>query len=71
MSFIDIKDPKKRDAIVADYLAPVKKIQQRNLNEGAQELIRQDDTDKMIRLKEKDACLGTNVQRTPMQIKTW
>ena len=43
MSFIDIKDPKKRDAIVADYLATVKKIQQRNLNEGAQDLVRQDD----------------------------
>ena len=43
MSFIDIKDPKKSDAIVADYLATVKKIQQRNLNEGAQDLARQDD----------------------------
>ena len=40
MSFIDIKDPKKRDAIVADYLATVKKIQQRNLNERAQDLAR-------------------------------
>ena len=43
MSFIYIKDPKKRDAIVADYLATVKKIQQRNLNERAQDLVRQDD----------------------------
>ena len=43
MSFIDIKKPKKRDAIVADYLATVKKIQQRNLNERAQDLARQDD----------------------------
>ena len=38
MSFIVIKDPKKRD-----YLATVKKIQQRNLNESAQDLARQDD----------------------------
>ena len=43
MSFIDIKDPKKRDVIVADYLATVKEIQQRNLNERAQDLARQDD----------------------------
>ena len=43
MSFIDSKDPKKRDVIVADYLATVKKIQQRNLNERAQDLVRQDD----------------------------
>ena len=43
MSFIDIKDPKKRDAIVADYLATVKKIQQGNLNESMQNLARQDD----------------------------
>ena len=43
MSFIDIKDPKKRDAIVADYLATVKKIQHRHLNDRAQDLARQDD----------------------------
>ena len=40
MSFIDIQDPKKRDAIVADYLATVKKIQQRNLKESAQDLVK-------------------------------
>ena len=43
MSFIDIKDPMKRDAIVADYLATVKRIQQRNLNENAQDSARRDD----------------------------
>ena len=44
MPFIDIKDLKKRDAIVADYLATVKKKKtQRNLNERAQDLARQDD----------------------------
>ena len=48
MSFIDIKDPKKRDAIVADDLATVKRIQQRNLNEKAQDLTRQDDLQKMF-----------------------
>ena len=43
MSFIDFKDPMKRDDIVAEYLATVKRIQQRNLNEKAQDLARQDD----------------------------
>lgn len=33
MSFIDIKDPKKRDQIVADYVATIRNIQQRNENE--------------------------------------
>ena len=33
MSIIDIKDPKKREAIVAEYLVTVKRIQQRNINE--------------------------------------
>ena len=48
MSFIDIKDPKKRDAIAAHYLATVKRIQQRNLNEKAQDLTRHDDLQKMF-----------------------
>ena len=42
MSFIDISDPKKRDTIVADYLATVRRIQQRNLNERAQDLIKEE-----------------------------
>ena len=47
MSFIDSKDPKKRDAIVEDYPAIVKRIQQRNLKEKARDLARQDDLQKM------------------------
>ena len=43
MSFLDIKDPKKRDAIINDYLATVKRLQQKNLNEKAQDLVRRDD----------------------------
>ena len=43
MSFLDIKDPKKRVAIVSDYLATVKRLQQKNLNEKAQDLVRRDD----------------------------
>ena len=48
MYFIDVKYPKKRDAIVADYLANGKRIQQRNLNEKVQDLTRQDDLQKMF-----------------------
>ena len=33
MSFIDIEDPKKRDQIVADYLATIKRVQQRSEDE--------------------------------------
>ena len=43
MSFLDITDPKKRDAIVAEYLATVNRIQQRNLNEKAQDLAHSDE----------------------------
>ena len=40
MSFLDIKDPKRRDAIVSDYLTTIKRIQQRNLNERTEDLTR-------------------------------
>ena len=43
MSFLKIDDPKKRDAIVADFIATRKKIQQRNLNEKAADLVREDE----------------------------
>jgi len=33
MSFINIEDPKKRDQIVADYLATIKRVQQRSEDE--------------------------------------
>ena len=48
MSSINNKDAKKRDAIIADYLATVKRIQQGNLNEKAQDLTRQNDLQKMF-----------------------
>ena len=47
MSFRDIKDPKKKDSIVADYLAIVKKLQNRDINERAQDLV-QDDLNQMF-----------------------
>ena len=33
MSFLDITDAKKRDKIVADYIATIRKIKERNENE--------------------------------------
>ena len=48
MSFLNIKDPKKRDAVVADYLATVKRLQQRNLNEKAQDLARDENLKEMF-----------------------
>ena len=48
MSFLDIKDPKKRDAIVSDYLATVKRLQQKNLNEKAQDLVRREDIERAL-----------------------
>ena len=49
MSFLNIKDPKKRDAVVADYLATVKRIQQRDLNEKVQDLARDENLMEMDR----------------------
>ena len=49
MSFLNIEDPKKRDAIVADYLAMVKRLQKENLNEKAQDyLVRKDELKEMF-----------------------
>ena len=48
MSFLNITDPKKRDNIVADYLATVKRLQHRDINERAQDLVRQDDHNRMF-----------------------
>ena len=48
MSFLNIKDPKKRDVIVADYLAMVKILQQRNLNEKAKDLARDENLNEMF-----------------------
>ena len=48
MSFLNIEDPKKRDAIVNDYLATVKRLQQKNLNEKAEDLVRQEDIERAL-----------------------
>ena len=48
MSFLNIKDPKKRDATVADYLATVKRLQQRNLDVKAKDLANNEELNKMF-----------------------
>ena len=48
MSFLNIKDPNERDAIVKEYLATVKRIQQKNLNEKAQDLVRTEDIERTL-----------------------
>lgn len=49
MSFIDITDPKRRDEIVKNYLATKKRIQQRNMNERAEDLAKEEDRNEMFR----------------------
>ena len=46
MAFIDIKAPKQRDNIVADYLSTIKHIQQQNEDEKVIGLTRQVDLEK-------------------------
>ena len=48
MSFLNITDPKKSDSFVADYLATVKSLQHRDIFERAQDLVRQDDLNRMF-----------------------
>ena len=48
MSFLNITNVKKRDNIVAIYLATVKRLQHRDINERAQDLVRQDDLNRMF-----------------------
>ena len=48
MSFINIKDPKKRDAVVAEYLATVKRLQYRGITEKAYDLTRTDEINRVL-----------------------
>ena len=43
MSFFNIKDPEERDVKIADYLATVKRLQKRNLEERSDLIDRQRD----------------------------
>ena len=60
MSFLNIKDPKKRDSIVADYLATVKRLQRRDISERAQDLVRQDDFNRMFEPVDKSTGKSTD-----------
>ena len=46
MSFLNIKNPQERDAIVKEYLAMVKRLQQNELNEKAKDLVRSEDIER-------------------------
>ena len=48
MSFLNIEDPKKRDQIVTDYLATVKRLQHRDINQRAQSLVRRENLNAMF-----------------------
>ena len=48
MSFLNIEDPRKRDALVTDYLALMARLKRENLNEKAQDLARNDDLKRMF-----------------------
>ena len=48
MSFLNVTDVKKRDSIVADYLGTVNRLQHRDINERAQDLVPQDDLNRMF-----------------------
>ena len=43
MSFMNIKDPEERDAVIADYLATVKRLKKRNVQERSDLMDRQRD----------------------------
>ena len=49
MSFLKISDPKKRDEIVADYIATKKRIQQRNLDERIMDHIQEEGLQNMFK----------------------
>ena len=66
MAFIDIKDPKKRDAIVADYLATIHRVRQQNENDKAIGLVKQVDLEKTFNpIIEKTADAIAEKLKTP------
>ena len=73
MAFIDIKDPKQRDKIVADYLSTIKHIQQQNEDEKVTGLARQVDLEKTFNPVIKATEMSTkaitkeikNINKTP------
>ena len=64
MSFYRITDPKKRDAMVADYIATVKRLKQQNLNERLGDLAHKAEVNEtvnpIIESNEKSSTAITN-----------
>ena len=64
MSFYRITDPKKRDAMVADYVATVKRLKQQNLNERLGDLAHKAEVNEtinpIIESNEKSSTAITN-----------
>ena len=48
MSFLDIKDPEKRDVMIADYLAVKKRLKDRNLHERGELMNRRRDFEENV-----------------------
>ena len=79
MAFIDIKDPKKRDQIVADYLSTIKQIQQRNEDEKAVGFAREAELEKtfkpIVQATEKASEAITKelkpLQKEPRRKRKW
>ena len=59
MSFLNISDPKKRDAIVADYLATVKRLKNRNLQERAKDFINHETLEQSLQPVVKSTAAST------------
>ena len=49
MSFLKIKNPRKRDQLVADFIATKKRIQQRNADERAGDLAKEGDLQNLFK----------------------
>ena len=49
MSFLRIKDPRKRDSIVADYLTTIKNIQDQNIDERSKDLTKVEHLQKIFK----------------------
>ena len=70
MSFLEIKDPKKRDQIVADYVATIRQIQERNEDEKSAGLTRKVELEQtfepIVKATEKAADeITTQLQNLP------
>ena len=70
MSFLKITNPKKRDAVVADFIATKKRILQRNLDERVKDVAQEEEIENLfkpiIKSNEKSTA-AFQKELTPMQ----